>query len=279
VAMGPLKEVNFPVPFASHSVLTVHDWHLYADDATPVERFYRGTRRLRFQKRFLRCAAQVVTDSVCVGDETVSRACVAPEKIFVIVPGGDHLDAVVEIPAPEKGFVLSIGDGPHKGLDTAFQALTWAREQGFNRDWVVVGNPDRVQAQLKLSGAMPPWIRVIPAKTDAEIKGLYRAALCLLFPSRHEGFGFPPLEAMRLGCPVLATDIEPLRSLIQIPESLLPAGDAEGFAQALLRLSREADFHNACVNQGIIRAKDHTWNRTADQVLGLWDRLLDRSNP
>jgi glycosyltransferase involved in cell wall biosynthesis len=277
-SLGPLKEVNYPIPWVGRSVLTVHDWNLYAEDASPLERFYRETRRLKTQKRFLRHAAAVVADAECVAEETRDRGRVPASRIVVIRPGGDHLDGVAEAPYSGKpGFVLSVGDGPHKGLDTAYRALVRAREQGMDREWIVIGDPERVRQAADAGPVLPEWVRIFPAMPDAELKGLYRAALCLLFPSRREGFGFPLLEAMRLGCPVLAADVEPLRGLVGSGESLQQAGDAESFTGALLRLGSQDALQRDWAEKGRARSQAYTWATAAEQVLSLWKLIFPPS--
>ncbi len=272
-AMGPLKEVNFPAMFAPHCVLTVHDWHAYAEDASPLERFYRSTRRMRWQLRQLRRAGRVVVDAACVGEEAAQRFGVPPERISLVAPGGDHLDAVPESPPAETGFVLSIGDGPHKGLRTAYRAMVSARAQGLACAWTVVGDPQRVRACLQFESALPAWVRICSQVGDSELKGLYRAAACLLFPSPREGFGFPALEAMRLGCPVLAADAEPVRSLVGFPESMFAPEDVAEFAGALRRLATDPEWRARVIAHGRERARAYTWKQTADRVLEVWDRL------
>ena len=98
-------------------------------------------------------------------------------------------------------FVLSMGDrAPHKRFDVVANAFRWLRERDEGLRLVVVGE--------RGAGAAPPdpegTLR-LDYVSDAELRVIYSAASCLLFPSAYEGFGLPPLEAMACGCPVVCS--------------------------------------------------------------------------
>src|SRR5918992_286216 len=92
-------------------------------------------------------------------------------------------------------------------------------------------------------------IRVVEDASDEALDGLYRSALALLHPSRYEGFGFTPLEAMTRGCPVLTSDIPPLREISGDGALVLPLDDESAWADAIRRVVGDeairADVKNA----------------------------------
>jgi len=101
---------------------------------------------------------------------------------------------------------------------------------------------------------------------DLHLRELYCAAEALLFPSKYEGFGIPPLEAMACGCPVVAS------SLTAIPEAVGDAGwlvdpeNKKGWVQAVTEAVVGSRGKN--LNAGRLRASTFSWDRTAERLLG-----------
>jgi glycosyltransferase involved in cell wall biosynthesis len=112
-------------------------------------------------------------------------------------------------------------------------------------------------------------VRLLGRVTDGELRALYENALCLVFPSRYEGFGIPPLEAMWCGCPVLASRAG------AVPEVCGEAAlwfDAEGPATpeaALARLLDEPGLADTLRHAGAARAKLYSWDAAAGRLLEL----------
>jgi glycosyltransferase involved in cell wall biosynthesis len=170
-----------------------------------------------------------------------------------------------------ENFVLSVGDTPNKNIPFARDVLNLLRTRFVHLNWVIVGNRELVMKQLALPGNMlPEWITVLENPTDGILKACYQKALALLFPSTHEGFGIPAMEAMRLGCPVLAFDIEPMKSLIIHTPSLLPVNDPEAWRAALTRFLHDPEFRKEAIDAGIRQSLEFTWDNAAKALLKLY---------
>jgi glycosyltransferase involved in cell wall biosynthesis len=89
----------------------------------------------------------------------------------------------------------------------------------------------------------------------ALIEALYNRALCLLFPSRYEGFGWPPIEAQACGCPVVASDIPPLAEVLGQSAILKPVDDEAGMADAIRRLARDQEFREQLRQSGFANVR------------------------
>jgi glycosyltransferase involved in cell wall biosynthesis len=271
VTLGPVDRVSFPRLFAFRGIATVHDWHMFHDDAPELDRFYRGTRRIALQKEALPKARHVVTNSEQIKVETIMRAGVDAGRIVVSGAGGDHLDDLTAEPWIMENFALSVGDSPNKNLGFARDVLALLRSRYIHLNWVIVGRRETILRELGPSqGGLPGWITVLENPPDGLLKACYRNALCLLFPSTREGFGIPVLEAMRAGCPVLANNIEPLKSLLDHAPSLVRPGVREDWCAALTRLLYSADLRKEAIEAGKKRAAQLTWDASAATVLELY---------
>lgn len=109
--------------------------------------------------------------------------------------------------------------------------------------------------------------------SDEELAGLLRHALCLLFPSYSEGFGLPPLEAMALGCPVIASTAASLPEICGDAALYAPPSDPQAWQDALLRLRESPGLRQKLSEAGRRRARQFSWQRSAEAYLGLMARL------
>ena len=272
--LGPLPEVSFPGLFGFRGIATVHDWHMFAEDAPELDRFYRKTWRIRIQKKRLPKVKRLVVDAEQIKVDSIMQGGVNGEQVRVVPLGGDHFDAVEPAAWQMENFALSVGDSPTKNLTLARDALAALRAKFVHLNWVVVGDRRNIEARLAAPGAtdtaLPSWITVVENPSDAILKACYQKALCLLFPSSREGFGIPVLEAMRLGCPVLSSDIEPLKSLSNYPAGLLPLGDPAPWTEAIRKLLFFPDARNANIAHGKARAAEFTWDKTAAALVELY---------
>ena len=108
---------------------------------------------------------------------------------------------------------------------------------------------------------------------DREMSRLYRGASALVYPSRYEGFGLPPLEAMSYGCPVAAS------SAAAMPEVIGDAGEyfdperPDSIAPAIERIVFSQERTDELIELGRMRAALFTWKRCADETLGVYRSL------
>jgi glycosyltransferase involved in cell wall biosynthesis len=155
----------------------------------------------------------------------------------------------------------------HKGLDGLAEVAALLAARGMRMAVAGAADPGVFRNAGDPDGAA---VVALGRVTDAELRALYEAALCLVFPSRYEGFGLPPLEAMTCGCPVLAA------ASGAVPEVCGDAAlwfDAAGGPHrpvgALERLLREQGLAEDLRRRGLERAARFSWHAAAERLLAL----------
>ena len=121
---------------------------------------------------------------------------------------------------------------------------------------------------------MPPGAEVTGYVDRARLRELYRHARAFVYPSRYEGFGIPPLEAMACGAPVIATRTGAIPEYAEGAALLVDPGDRVALGDALVRLLRDAPLRRELRARGAERARTYTWERSA----ALMTQLLDEAS-
>lgn len=253
-----------PPPGDLPMVATVHD---VAFLERPGYHTRRGHRfHLRGFELAGRDAAVLVVPSTFVAGE-VARQGVADERIVVAHHGvddppdvgvGDVDDALSRLGVREP-FLLHVGTAEErKGTDTLLSAFSLARARRPDLELVLVspGGWGRLEPV--------PGSRALGAVDDADLDALYRRASALVYPSRHEGFGMPVLEAMARGCPVIGSIATAIPEVAGDAALLVDPEDPAGLAEAIGTVVGDMDVRHRLVGAGRRRAEEFSWDASAE---------------
>jgi glycosyltransferase involved in cell wall biosynthesis len=108
---------------------------------------------------------------------------------------------------------------------------------------------------------------------DDALAALYRGALCKLFVSRWEGFGYPMLEAMACGCPVIASDRSSIAEIAGDAALLVDPEDARAVADGMVLMFDRASERQSLTDRGLRRARDFSLERCARETIDVYRRL------
>ena len=188
-------------------------------------------------------------------------------------------------------YVLSLASNkPHKNLVALVEAFATLGEGGRgmgNGDFSTIPHPPSPFPCLVIAGHWDPRypqahaaaeqlglgerIRFLPGMPEADLPALYSGAELFAFPSRYEGFGLPPLEAMACGAPVLCCDTSSLPEVVgaaALRVAPTPAALADGLARLLSEHTLRAELRRA----GLQQARLFSWRKTAEATLAVYEQ-------
>lgn len=151
-----------------------------------------------------------------------------------------------------RPFILHVGSSqPRKNRDGIMRVFATIQDR-FDGQLVFAGSPlgDELLT-LARSLNITDRIVVVEKPTDALLEALYNRALCLLFPSRSEGFGWPIIEAQACGCPVLTSNVEPCPEVAGKGAIVHDVDDTQAFADSIVRLSQNRTEREELIQLGL----------------------------
>ena len=248
----------------------------------PIEGRVRALVHRRWLARDAREAAAIVVPSDATRRDVLALHPEAGERVYVVPHAFDpapwraaatRRDAAgaggAAVPASARPTAVVVGaSSRRKGLDVLVDALPLAGDVR----WVVVGVPPRdvarrlVAAGVELRGELD----------DDALQALVASATLLVHPSRSEGFGFPPLEAMAAGVPVVATRGGAVPEVAGDAALLVEPGDARALAAAVRRVLDDAALRRRLVGAGARRADAFPKEAAARALLRVLERARGR---
>ena len=256
------------------SVVTIHDASMLRLPDTLEEKNYRYlTARIRDT---VKRADAIVTISEFTRGELIELLDAPPEKVHTTLLGIEPPKKLLQRgEGSGRPYLLSVGTlEPRKNypfLIDVFEKLT-----GFDGDLVIVGGRgwkfEPILERIARSSRRDR-IRLCNYVTDDELEGLYAGARLFVMPSLYEGFGFPPLEAMARGVPVVSSAGGSLPEVLGDAAKIIPGYDAGEWASAVSALLDDAAALADLAARGPARAARFTWAETARQTAEIYRKL------
>lgn len=267
---------TLPLFFPGRAIVTVHDLgYKYFPEAHPVaeRRYLDWSTRYSAQR-----ARLILADSIATQRDLEHFYGIKPEKVRVVYPGVDIepvRDATLirqKYKLPER-YLLFLGTlQPRKNIARLVQAFMQWRTQTSHQDVGLV------------LGGKPGWLYDPAWTADAEhvfltgyiddddIPALYTGAVGLVMPSLFEGFGFPVVEAMRCGIPVVCSNSSSLPELAGEAAILVDPLDVGSIAEGIRQVVEEDT--QALVERGNSHVQKFSWDKAAQDVLAAITELV-----
>jgi glycosyltransferase involved in cell wall biosynthesis len=268
-------------------VVSIHDLSF---EHLPQTFKWRSRKQLRITvRRSARDATQVIALSEFARRDIIATYQVSSEKVSVIplaapahfrpVQDEGELQRVRQTYGIEGDYILSVGAiQPRKNLSrlvAAYSRLRWARPEVKLPQLVLVGKCAwlydetlRTIKELEVSESviLTGYVR------ESDLPALYSGALCFVYPSYFEGFGLPPLEAMKCGAPVIVGNKTSLPEVVGDAGVLIDPFDVDEMASAIQRVITDSNLRAQLRVKGLERAKLFDWQETARQTLSVYKK-------
>ncbi|MEI7646171.1 MAG: glycosyltransferase family 1 protein [Chloroflexales bacterium] len=256
---------------------------------------YRGGVHVRAYMRLVcqavRGSAHVLTFSHASRADIIARLGLPPRRVTsVLLAAGDQYSlgdagAAREAVAQRYGlsgpFIYYVGGlDARKNVSVLLRALALLRSRGAKAQLVIAGRALGRDRQLFPDlDALITDLELRPAVRRIDVPAedgptLYRACTVFAFPSRYEGFGLPPLEAMACGAPVVVSDVSSLPEVVGAAALRVSPDDVLGWAAALGRVLSDARLRADLRAQGLARAAHFTYRRVAEETMAVLESAV-----
>ena len=271
-------------PTHARTLLTVHDLSFVRvpETASPNLKVYLDA----VVPRSTRQATHILADSLAAKNDLIEFYNLPPEKITVLLSGVDaRFKRVDSAPGlrqkyniPERPYIFSIGTvQPRKNYERLIHALVRLRASGHDVGVVIAGGKgwleDPIYQTIQQTG-MQDYVHFIGFADDADLPALYSQAACVSFATLYEGFGFPVLEGMACGTPVLTSHVSSLPEVAGDAALMVDPYDVEAITDALARLLDDTALREQLIQRGYEQVKNFTWENSARHLLQVYQQIL-----
>lgn len=267
---GLLVNLGFTGPLLhGRQIITVHDAAVVRVPEAYTARYrlvYRG-----LLKALVARSRAVMSVSMHSGQEAISFFGAQPGATFITTEGWQHLDRIEEDSGVldrhglrAEPYILAVSSAtPNKNFGCVVKAMTLLGDKAPL--FAVAGSTNNQVFRSMLVEHQK--LKKLGYVSDAELKALYRHAHAFVFPSFYEGFGIPPLEAMSLGCPVIASTAQAVRETCGDAVIYFDPHSPQQLAEKISEMAGTPDLGRQLSANGLRRAQAFSWREGAQRFL------------
>jgi len=272
-------------------IVTVHDIIPYIVRRNPRLRAYRGAADALFDRMAmagLKRADCLIADSHFTKECVVRHLGIAPDRIVVVHLGVDHerfrpcavpaaLGRRYGLPEDRRYLIYVGSEDPRKNVSSLIQALAEVRRRMPGVELIKVGRAHFLQERARLCDlaeqlGVRAAIHFLDDVPEEDLPVLYSFADLCVMPSLYEGFGFPVLEALACGTPVVCAAAASLPEIAGDAALLFRPGPGEAtrLADAIVRMLGQRDLYQSMRTRGLAHAATFVWERAVHQTLDVY---------
>src|SRR3990167_3559873 len=285
-----LEQLSCPLIKTTKELVTIHDL---------VQFDNRDYVNWKIKIKFLgiKHANKIIAISHSTKNEIIEKLKIPEEKISVIYNG--YNDKVFNnkelIQAKEiqrkltngrENFLFYLGTyteyEPRKNIDFLIRVFAQYLKK-YNSDiYLVLGGKtgqesERIKTLAKKLGVEDKLI-FTGFISEREVSAFYKTAQLFLFPSLHEGFGLPPLEAMASGCPVISSNKSSLPEVVGEGGILLEPDDQFLWVKEIGQILSNKNYSRKLIDKGLKQAKKFSWEKCAKETINIYQEIYDTKN-
>lgn len=261
-------------------ILTVHDMihELYPDQ------FIDSRFVIKAKKKSIDTADLIISISENTKKDLMNIYDVPEDKIKVIyhansLPKSNEylkcadLEKMYSITRP---FLLYVGDRKRTYKNFTMLLETYSTRLSDRFDLVCFGGGDFSHNELKTIKSIRCPDKVIHLSgSDHLLASLYKNAFCFIYPSLYEGFGIPLLEAMGMGCPVIASNTSSIPEIVDKAALLFDPNSKDNLINAIELLENNESKRKKLINLGFEQEKKFSWDKTTDETFNVYKCAYD----
>ena len=274
---GPRHHLPLLLPKKIKKMLTIHDI---------VHILYPGTMplpHLLVERLLMRWSALMADSVIAVSFSTatgVQKAYKLSDKIRTIHSGVPVLAKDTHVGGrgydrlPQKYFLFVGTLEPRKNFERVFNAFESLQPESHEVQLVIVGGKcwkNRKFLQRMKTHPLKSFIHLTGYINSAHLSKIYSQALCLLFPSLYEGFGFPIIEAMACGTPVITSNISSMPEVAGDAAVLVDPYDVDALAEAMHCVLTDKSLRDGLIKKGLERVKQFSWEKCAEETIRVYE--------
>ncbi|HOE64158.1 MAG TPA: glycosyltransferase family 1 protein [Candidatus Sumerlaeota bacterium] len=280
-----------PARLSCISLVTIHDLKRFVmpKEFPFLERHYYQ----RFLKKTANAANLIFTGSESSGRDIMTYLGIPPDRIIVAYNGldpiiyeeeGVPLDTLKRLHGIRGKYILFVGQMiKNKNVPRMIRAFNRCKEAA-EYEFVLLGQAGagmhEIEQTIKresYNSNLRERIHHIKWAATEHLISLYKYASALFYASLYEGFGFPLVEAMALGVPIITSDCSSMPEVAGDAALLVDPMDEEAMSEALSKIITDEDLQKSLVSKGRERVKQFSWEKTAKKYLAVFDRLKQNS--